>query len=214
MIHESSGGIPRNINNICFNALSLAYATGHKTIDGDIIREVLSDLGLEREGATPKSSRELSPSSGDMPPKSAATRFLLRGAIFALVPALALMIFFSVKMLSIPSRAPSKPSPPEGNPTAASAAPSRASQQSAPAIPVASASSGSVVERDTQGSLRIKVRHGESLRRICAENLGRCDGETFRLLLRMNPSITNPDYIVSGQIISLPIQPAKAIDSK
>ncbi len=41
-----SGGIPRNINNLCFNALSLAYAGGRKTIDSDIVREVGSDLDL------------------------------------------------------------------------------------------------------------------------------------------------------------------------
>jgi len=41
-----SGGIPRNINNLCFNALSLAYAGGRKTIDCDIVREVAADLDL------------------------------------------------------------------------------------------------------------------------------------------------------------------------
>ncbi len=47
MIANSSGGIPRNINNICFHALSLAYAKGQKRIDRVIIEEVLSDLELE-----------------------------------------------------------------------------------------------------------------------------------------------------------------------
>lgn len=41
-----SGGIPRNINNLCFNALSLGYAGGRKTIDSDIVREVSADLDL------------------------------------------------------------------------------------------------------------------------------------------------------------------------
>lgn len=46
-----SGGIPRNINNICFNALSLGYAVGRKTIDSDVVREVAADLDLERLAA-------------------------------------------------------------------------------------------------------------------------------------------------------------------
>jgi general secretion pathway protein A len=47
LIAEHSEGIPRNINNLCFNALSLGCALGRKTIDRDVIREVISDLDLE-----------------------------------------------------------------------------------------------------------------------------------------------------------------------
>jgi type II secretory pathway predicted ATPase ExeA len=47
MIASCSEGIPRNINNICFHALSLAYAQGQKRIDRKIIEEVLNDLELD-----------------------------------------------------------------------------------------------------------------------------------------------------------------------
>jgi len=50
MIAEHSEGIPRNINNICFNALSLGCALKRKPIDEEIIREVLHDLDLSSEG--------------------------------------------------------------------------------------------------------------------------------------------------------------------
>src|SRR5271170_2154178 len=33
LIHQHSGGIPRNINNLCFNALSLGCATQHRSIN-------------------------------------------------------------------------------------------------------------------------------------------------------------------------------------
>lgn len=46
-----SGGIPRNINNLCFNALSLGYAGGRKIIDSAIVREVATDLDLEQLAA-------------------------------------------------------------------------------------------------------------------------------------------------------------------
>jgi type II secretory pathway predicted ATPase ExeA len=46
MIASFSEGIPRNINNICFNALSLGCALKQRTIDGDVVREVLDDLDL------------------------------------------------------------------------------------------------------------------------------------------------------------------------
>jgi general secretion pathway protein A len=47
MIAKESQGIPRNINNLCFNAMSLAFALSRKTIDRDILREVVDDLNLE-----------------------------------------------------------------------------------------------------------------------------------------------------------------------
>jgi type II secretory pathway predicted ATPase ExeA/LysM repeat protein len=44
LIVDASEGIPRNINNICFNALSIGYVSRQNTIDVDVIREVLNDL--------------------------------------------------------------------------------------------------------------------------------------------------------------------------
>ncbi len=48
LIAEASHGIPRNINNLCFNALSLAYALQRKPIDSEIIRAVIADRDLGR----------------------------------------------------------------------------------------------------------------------------------------------------------------------
>ena len=46
-ITAHSDGIPRNINNICFNALTLGYAKGLEQIDGSTVSEVLADLDLD-----------------------------------------------------------------------------------------------------------------------------------------------------------------------
>ncbi len=46
LIAKCSDGIPRNINNICFNALSLGYVLKQHTIEKGVIREVLDDLDL------------------------------------------------------------------------------------------------------------------------------------------------------------------------
>ena len=46
LIALCSEGIPRNINNLCFNALSLGSALQQKPIDRDILRQVISDLDL------------------------------------------------------------------------------------------------------------------------------------------------------------------------
>jgi general secretion pathway protein A len=46
LIARHSKGIPRNINNLCFNALSLGCALKRKMIDAEIIKEVIADLDL------------------------------------------------------------------------------------------------------------------------------------------------------------------------
>ena len=48
LIAELSLGIPRNINNLCFNALSLGFAVRQKTIDADIMKEVAADFDLSQ----------------------------------------------------------------------------------------------------------------------------------------------------------------------
>jgi general secretion pathway protein A len=48
MIAELSLGIPRNINNLCFNALSLGFALRQPTISADIMREVAADFDLSK----------------------------------------------------------------------------------------------------------------------------------------------------------------------
>jgi len=47
LIAEHSRGIPRNINNLCFNSMSLAYAAGAKQVDSKMVREAVTDLELE-----------------------------------------------------------------------------------------------------------------------------------------------------------------------
>jgi general secretion pathway protein A len=46
MIADMSEGIPRNINNICFNALSLGCSLRHRMVDIDVLRQVAADFDL------------------------------------------------------------------------------------------------------------------------------------------------------------------------
>lgn len=48
LVAERSEGIPRNINNLCFCAMSYAWATKRKIIDRDTMDEVLADLTPEQ----------------------------------------------------------------------------------------------------------------------------------------------------------------------
>lgn len=48
LIAQVSEGIPRQINNFCFHALSLACAMRKKTVDAGMVREVVNDLDIHR----------------------------------------------------------------------------------------------------------------------------------------------------------------------
>src|SRR6266699_5894971 len=47
-IAEFTEGNPRNVNNFCFNALSLACALRQKTVDSAVVKEVISDLDINK----------------------------------------------------------------------------------------------------------------------------------------------------------------------
>jgi general secretion pathway protein A len=56
LIALCSEGLPRNINNLCFNALSLGSALQQKPIDRDVIRQVIGDLDVgprRKRGSVP-----------------------------------------------------------------------------------------------------------------------------------------------------------------
>jgi general secretion pathway protein A len=61
LVAQESMGIPRTINNLCFGAMSAAFAMGRKRIDRDIIEEVSADQSLKALAARKK------------PPSSSAT---------------------------------------------------------------------------------------------------------------------------------------------
>ncbi len=62
LIHEHSKGIPREINNLCFNALLLGTALQQKQIGYTILEEVIGDLGLVRApGKALRLSADLAP---------------------------------------------------------------------------------------------------------------------------------------------------------
>jgi general secretion pathway protein A len=63
LVAERSEGIPRNINNMCFCAMSLGWATKRKSIDREMVIDVLADLNLE----STKGKTEIAPMSLNQP---------------------------------------------------------------------------------------------------------------------------------------------------
>jgi general secretion pathway protein A len=57
LVHESAGGIPRTVSVICDNALLTGFALGHRSIDREIVLEIVRELDLaRRQTAIPSGS--------------------------------------------------------------------------------------------------------------------------------------------------------------
>jgi general secretion pathway protein A len=205
LIAEHSEGIPRNINNLCFNAMSMACALKRKTIDRDIVRDVIADLDLEplREQVTvaEKSVRKperLSPSlslsskklslGGGWIPKLGVTSIVLL--------ALGLFFFNVVRGASRSSAYPAE----RAN---VAAAPSPAP---APVV----VSEVSLMPADVPGpktqpeSEDVRVKPGQTLYQISVSKIGKYDGKVLQQLQDLNPWLSDPDRIHPGQKIRVP----------
>ena len=198
LIAERSEGIPRNINNLCFNALTLGYALKKKAIDRSVVEEVLADLELGAPEPAPSARPyEVSeppemPSRSQMPAPPTRTRGSGRwgfgAAVAALVIALAgvASISFSDRHTWLQSIAPVE-----------SAKPENASQSLALTLAPGIQTITVVVERN------------QTLDGISRQYLGGSDSKLLREILRLNPNLRHPNRIEVGQRIVLH-RPARA----
>lgn len=72
-IAHYSSGIPRNINNLCFNSMSLGYALKRPTIDPGVVDEVYRDLNLESSNDISISTMNMPSASSNVWPRPAAS---------------------------------------------------------------------------------------------------------------------------------------------
>ena len=87
LIAESSGGVPRTINNLCFHALSLGYARKQHSIGTEIIREAMADLDVGRW-----KEKSLSRAPARQQPLPAAPAFRSPGRSLAFAVAVVVLI--------------------------------------------------------------------------------------------------------------------------
>jgi general secretion pathway protein A len=227
MIAQYSEGIPRNINNLCFNSLSLGCALKRKTIDADIVREVVADLDLEplrrkRSLAAGREERGSQEAPGFL--SAASPPSMLAGWIPKLALAIVVLLVLggvlfeshlwpgpktAVRANSAnPAPAPAAPSTFSADQGSQSTAPTEAAVQTDSLVPppVAAASSSSA----DQGALpvasagEILVTPNRTLLGICVQSFGRCNPELLQEIHRLNPQLSNLDHIETGQRIRIP----------
>ena len=194
LIARHSEGIPRNINNICFNALSLACGLQRKVIDVDVVEQVVSDLDIS--GAisdphirAPRNLLEPLPLTVRATVGRPAHAIGLRAPIWSLAAAICAIALFFVGRAVL------------DKPVSANASLPAGSSITSPA----SGSSDEINPTPHDSQVKsVQVLKGQTLSGICAEKFAACDPQLLREIVRMNTSIADPDHILPGQRISMP----------
>jgi general secretion pathway protein A len=210
LIAEQSGGIPRNINNLCFHSMSLAWALGKKQVDSRMVREAVSDLAMERlcEGPPAQKRQPLSTSHTSSRGKVAAVASISAVAFLGIVSGALwkagshthrLDVTRSVEaaVLSAPATAPA-PEATRLNPALASATP-------LPEGVAAASDHGSPQTAPNARVLTVTVEKGATLRHLSLEYLNRFDPLALSEIRALNPGLTDPNHIESGQPMRLPL---------
>lgn len=207
LIASYSEGIPRNINNLCFNAISLGCVSKQKTIDADVIQEVLGDLDLRPLFTEPdsvsKPAEPIAPAPALLShekPRSPWQAWSVRFALALVLVASVSWLFVRGKGHTVSTLA-STPSPavnssPASAPASYSVPPSHEPLAVSAPVPSTSqsAESGSIL-----------VHPGETLYRISLKVFGGYNEETLEALRELNPWLTDPRLIRPGQKIKVPV---------
>jgi type II secretory pathway predicted ATPase ExeA len=240
MIAEHSGGLPRNINNICFNAMSIGCALKRKTINAAVIEEVLRDLDLkpltqrvqvpEFNEATTKVVDE--PEMTEKPtaqlPKSWKWR-VGAASMFALLAGIGwTVVAKNPRNLSGSDTAavqPTETATPSQRSVVDGATSADLAHQTGNAAQTGLPTDGAnkTIGRSeppsgkiTTDSTLVRVGAHDTLYQLCMDHLGRYDDEIIKLLRDLNPGLSNPRQLHVGQEVRIPTSrslSAKAIIS-
>jgi type II secretory pathway predicted ATPase ExeA len=203
-IIEAGQGIPRLLNNLCFNSLSICRALNGKQVTGGMVEEAVTDLRLvpysERVVAAVPAQPRLIPSREGFKPlplAGLARRWVRAIPAVLIVAMLAVLAFSKNQIIGTHAAIAVQPVEQKAMPNPGSVAGATQSDKSTPAPAVAS------VE-----PFEVKVANHQTLRDIAVQYLGEFNAERLRQIRALNPAMTNPDHIEPKQSIWLPGPPA------
>jgi type II secretory pathway predicted ATPase ExeA len=204
LIAKASQGIPRNINNICFNAMSLACAMGCKRIGPEIVQEALNDLSLDclveksgilRHRTTLTTARRFS--LGWLRDKVFTSRTVQTAVLSALLGSLATYLgahtATGVTHSSVAATLGSE------------SATQRPSALTATQLNGSARAGG---DSDSAKFFTYVVQPNDTIWNLCVWSLGRYDETALAELRKLNPDLGDVDRIEVGQEIRLPVDPA------
>ena len=189
-IAKESEGIPRNINTLCFNALSLCYALKQKKVDCAVLAEVLEDLQPPPQELAAQEKKNLPLPVPMREPEVRTTEPEVRRhdkrssrmRIPALAAGLLILIsgaFWVADVFSARHR-PLQPQVLSPQPT----------------LDAGVSGPADVFE--------VTVSPRQTLSGISILELGTYDDEVLHQIKQLNPSLKNPDRIASGEKLLLP----------
>lgn len=206
MIASHAQGIPRNINNICFNAMSLGCATKQRTIDTEVVKEVIGDLDLRPLFTKPETVTKFTepkePIRGLVSRESSQSMLRRWSIRFALTAALVVAIMSGLLMRTKqhPSNVLASANPQvveDSKVTPNSLHVTESQKQLALSEPIAES------QRADETNF-VVVLPNETLYRIILKNLGQYDNRTLAMVRELNPWLTNFRRIQAGQVIRIP----------
>lgn len=216
LIAANSEGVPRNINNICFSAMSVGCATGRKQIGRHTLQEAFADLSLDAyvQQIAPAAAPSFAPARPPIRQFSDVLfwgnrlkPWLFRTALLLLV-LVSGIIYFGERGSGGEDHSPQV----QGDTASAERVPDQGSPP--PGIPP------SAVQRDIQdGSPAISdsgnspfthvVRPNDTLSSLSVRFAGRYDAAVLAEIRELNEDLWDPDYIEVGQRLRLPRPPSK-----
>jgi general secretion pathway protein A len=198
-IAKASDGIPRTINNLCFNSLSLCCALKCRQVDDRMVDEAIADLQLVPRSESPAVTESESAPKQPFEPKS--EKHPKRPLKRFLIAATAMVVLCAAGVLGLAALRIS---------AASGADEERSLDQStwqAPiALPAVADANGVKAEESgkTPEKFEITVQPDQKLQDIAVQYLGGFDLRRLHQIQALNPKLTDPDHIEAGQEIWLP----------
>ena len=200
LLTDASRGIPRTINNLCFNALTLTCALTRKQVDVGIVAEAIADQQLTPEltevspvapeiVTKPKVESEEPERSG-----SAVKPWAVAAAVLLVASVLSALAFPKVAPLWSQAKA-------EARKLFVNVPPSTHTVQAATEIVDASVAQSN---SSPPISFQVVVGPNQRLSDIAVKYLGNFDQERLHEIQALNRKLTDPDHIEVGQTIWLP----------
>jgi type II secretory pathway predicted ATPase ExeA len=203
LIAQASLGIPRTINNLCFNALSICRALNKKQVVASMVEEAIADSQLIPHAKEVASIPALPPADifhyASKPEGVAALArpWKIAAAAVLAVSMLGALGYLGSRLFryhdvsavrSVDSKAL----------TASASVPDSVKSEKTSVTATAPR-----VER-----FQVKVERHQTLRDIAVRYLGEFNESTLRQICALNPKLINPNHVEAGQKIWLPGPPA------
>jgi len=238
LIAQQSGGIPRNINNLCFNSLNLGLVLKKEVISAQVIREVLGDLDLkplmnvpgepDNSGIAAEPVSSTLPALSDPAPLRSRRRwFLPLAAALGIVTVTGGVLWahhlrrppHATDLRQVSSAVEMATAAPDAfrNPVSPGArvlATPPADPDPAPDTPKSATPESSGVAGVPQVKVDyVKISRDQTLSGILRERFGKADAATVNEILKLNPWITDLNRIKAGQVLAVPSRAVPAGES-